>query len=170
VSLQLTVLDLVRQVLGMMETSRNRGPEIDEYHRWAKLDPSGRWAWCCSGLGYKCEQAAKLLHLKNPFPVTASCAHAWRHIEPICKDSNPEVGALYFLRHSDTAWHVGIVESCEGGNVLSELSGNTFAEKGGREGNQWARHWGPPEVTHGGVLQGYAMLDRAAQPAVVLTS
>lgn len=169
-SLQLTVLELVRARLGMMESSRNRGDEIDEYHRWAKLDPTGRWPWCCSGLGFVCELAAKQLGLRNPFPVTASCSHAWRHLEPICKDSNPSVGSLYFLRHSDTEWHVGIVESCEGGNVLSEVSGNTFATKGGREGNQWARHFGQPETTHGGVLQGYADLDLCAQAPTVLTS
>lgn len=169
-SLQLTVLDLVRARLGMAETSRNRGPEIDEYHRWAKLDPAGQWPWCCDGMGFMFQLGALQLGLRNPFPVTASCAQAWRHIEPICKDQNPEPGALYFLRHSETAWHVGIVETCEGGNVLTELSGNTFADKGGREGNQWARHSGPPEVTHGGVLQGYAMLDRAAQSPTIRVS
>ncbi len=162
-SLQLTLLGLVRQRLGMVETSRNRGPEIDLYHQWAKLEPTGRWPWCCSGMGFLAETASKQLDLRNPFPRTASCSHAWTHIEPICRDSNPEVGALYFLRHTETRWHVGIVEACEGGNVVSELSGNTFDDHGGREGNCWARHHGPPEVSHGGVLQGYANLDLAAQ-------
>jgi hypothetical protein len=172
VILTATVLDLIRLRLGAwVETSPNRGdPEPDAYTISVGLNPEGRFAWCCSGQYWMFDQAAKKIGggMVNPFPRTASCASAWRHIEPICKDSNPTVGALYFLRHSDVAWHVGIVESCDGGNVLTELSGNTFSDKGGREGNCWARHHGPPEVTHGGVLQGYANLDLAAQaPGVV---
>ncbi len=169
-SLQLTVLDLVRQRLGMKETSRNRGEEIDLYHLSVGLDPAGAYAWCCSGLFYMHRLACRQIGggIVNPYPRTASSQSFWRNVEPICKDSNPEPGAIYVLRHSATTGHVGIVETCEGGNVLTELSGNTNGEKGGREGNQWARHTGQPERSHGGELLGFVMLDRAAQhPSVI---
>lgn len=48
------------------------------------------------------------------------------------------------------------------GDML-EVSGNTFASRGSREGNRWACHRGTPEVTHGGVLLGYLDLGRIAE-------
>lgn len=170
-SLQLTVLDLVRQRLGMMETSRNRGPEIDEYHRSVGLQPEGQWPWCCDGMFYMFKLAVAQLGggMVNPFPKTASSQALWRLAEPICRESNPEPGAVYVLRHSESTGHVGIVETCEDGFVTTELSGNTNGERGGREGNQWARHRGQPEVTHGGILLGFLCFDRAAQPPNVIS-
>lgn len=42
---------------------------------------------------------------------------------------------------------------------MLEVSGNTFAKRGSREGNAWGCHRGTPEVIHGGVLLGYLDLD-----------
>lgn len=78
---------------------------------------------------------------------------AWR-------DSNPVPGAIYILDHGGGVGHAGIVETVDSGNVLTEISGNTNKE-GSREGNCVWRHNGQPEVSHGGTLLGYVLLDRA---------
>ncbi len=158
------LLELAVSRIGMKETTRNRGREIDEYAASVGLDPVGAYAWCTSGMYWLCRMACQKMGLVNPFPKTASALSFWRHVEPICKSQNPTPGAIYVLQHSETTGHLGIVESCDGGNVLTEISGNTFGDVGGRDGNQWARHTGQPEVTHGGVLLGYADLSLAAQP------
>jgi hypothetical protein len=88
----------------------------------------------------------------------------WALTEPICRVQVPTPGCVYVLKHSEHTGHVGIVETVDdAGNVLTEISGNTN-EAGSREGNAVARHHGPPQVSHGGVLLGYLDFDRAAQP------
>jgi hypothetical protein len=121
-------------------------------------------AWCTSVAFLAFMLAALKCGLRNPFPPTASSQAAARHFEPVCFSPNPTVGAIYVLRHSPTTGHLGIVEEISDGWVRAELSGNTFADKGGRAGNCFARHFGQPEVTHGGELLGFWNLDLAAQP------
>lgn len=165
--LSLTALDIARTFIGEHEQGgNNRGPLPDRANAAAGA-PLGS-AWCTSTVFLEFMLAAQQCALRNPFPATASSHEAARLIEPVCFSMNPAVGAVYFLRHSPTTGHFGIVEDCDGGWVKSELSGNTFADKGGRAGNCFARHYGQPEVTHGGELRGYWNLDLAAQePAVI---
>ena len=165
--LSATALDIARTQIGVTETSRNRSPQIDEYVRAVGLDPEGEFSWCSAFLFWCFRSAAKKTGLVNPYPKTASSLRVWRFAEPICRDSNPTVGAVFVLKHSDTTGHVGIVESVLDG-VPTCISGNTFDGAGGREGNTVARHVGTPEAVHGGELQGYLVFDLAAQsPSVV---
>jgi hypothetical protein len=92
----------------------------------------------------------------------------WALADAICRDSNPSVGAVYVVKHSETTGHVGIVDSV-GDGVISEVSANTN-QAGSREGNSVWRHSGPsPEVIHGGELLGYLQFDRAVQPAPAIS-
>jgi hypothetical protein len=157
-------LEIAVSYLGVHEQGgQNRGPDVDRFLANVRLPPGE--AWCAAFLWTVFDEAAKRLTLVNPLPRTGSTLKLWSLTEPICRDSNPTVGAIYVLKHSESTGHVGIVESLDGlGNVGTEISGNTFNDHGGREGNCVARHSGQPEKTHGGVLLGYLVMDRAAQP------
>ena len=165
--LSATILDIARTWIGEHESGgQNRGNLPDRANGAVGAALGSSW---CTSVGYLAVSlACQKLGLRNPFPRTASSQDCARRIEPICFSPNPSVGAWYILRHSPTTGHGGWVEACDGGFVTSELSGNTFADHGGRQGNCFARHLGQPEVTHGGELLGYWQLDNAAQsPNVV---
>lgn len=161
-----TALDVARTQLGVHEQGgNNRGPEVDIYLAHVGLDPG--YAWCSALLFYCFWEAAKKCGMINPFPKTAAALKVWTHAEPICRDSNPQAGYVYVLKHSETTGHVGIIESVTDG-IIIEISGNTNGQ-GSREGNTVARHRGQPEVTHGGELLGYLNFDAAAQPPKLVT-
>lgn len=161
-----TVLEIARQHIGDREYKdrANSGPEVDLFLASVGLLPG--FAWCSAFMFWLFKSAAAQTGLVNPYPKTASSLHVWTLAEPICRASNPSVGAVYVLRHSATTGHIGIVESIDDG-VIKEISGNTN-EKGSRSGDSVRRHVGQPEVTHGGELLGYLQFDLAAQhPSVV---
>ena len=100
-----TVLDIARRSIGVHEQGgNNRGPQIDEYLASVGLEPG--YPWCAAAQFYWFRQAAQRIGFENPFPRTASSLHVWTLSEPICRDSNPTVGAVYVLRHSPTTGHV----------------------------------------------------------------
>lgn len=147
---------------------QNRGPEIEQYQYAAGGGPGE--PWCCSGLYWCFDRAAKLCGMVNPFPRTRSSLSLWKFAEPVCRDSNPGAGYVYVLQHGPHTGHCGIVERVDPDGVIWEISFNTFADQGSREGNAVARHIGQPEAVHGGVLLGYLNFALAAQPATILTS
>lgn len=166
--LSATALDIARQQIGVHEEGgNNTGPQVDEYLRAVGLDPG--YAWCAALVFWCFKAAAALTGQVNPVPKTASSQRLWTFSEPITRDSNPSVGAVFVLRHSATSGHVGICESIDADGVPTCISGNTYADaRGGREGNCVARHTGSPETVHGGELLGWLQFDRAAQsPNVV---
>lgn len=172
-----TIVRVCRARRGIKETSRNRSPIIDGYHRGVGLKPEGMYPWCCSGLYDAFVEATRELKIRNPFPKTAKAVRAWELLYKLCFEPNPAPGFVYVLSHGNPAnllqqWesnrytddgHIGIVSAVDGDGVPSEISGNTFAERGSREGNCWAEHFGFPEVTHGGMLLGYLNLERIAE-------
>ncbi len=162
--LSATALGIARTFIGTKETSPNRSPLIDEWE--ARFGVIGL-PWCSMWLWNVFEASAKKTGLVNPYPKTASSLKVWTFTEPVCRDSNPTVGAVFVLRHTASKGHVGICESVLDGTPTC-ISANTFDGRGGREGNCVARHFGTPEVVHGGELLGWLVLDRAAQaPSVV---
>ena len=166
--LSATALDIARTWIGEHEQGgNNRGALPDRANDAVGAARGSAWCTSLGFLGFLL--AAQKCGLRNPFPRTASSQQAARLIEPVTFSMNPSVGAWYILRHSPTTGHGGWVETCDGGNVLTELSGNTFADHGGRAGNCFARHTGQPEVTHGGELLGYWQLDLAAQHPPIVT-
>lgn len=166
VTLQEAALAFAVTQLGVHERGgNNRGPEVDLYLASIGLDPG--FAWCCAFTFYSFKQAAQQLGLINPCPKTGAGLRLWKLVDTAWKDSNPAPGAIYVLDHGGGNSHVGLIETCDSGNVLTEISGNTN-QTGSREGNSVWRHNGQPEVTHGGTLLGYILLDRAVQqPALV---
>jgi hypothetical protein len=161
-SLVLAALAAAQGQLGVREQGgNNTGPEVDQYLAAVGLDPG--YPWCAAFLFYCFRQAAGQLELVNPVPKTASTQRLWTLSEPITRDSNPQPGYVYVLRHSPTTGHAGIIESVGADGTIVEISGNTNAT-GSREGDCVFRHTGQPEVTHGGELLGYLNFDAAAQP------
>ncbi len=162
-SLQRSALTIAQGYIGVRENGNNTGPEVDELLRAVGLAPGN--PWCAAAVFTWFAKAAGILGLVNPCPRTGSSLRIWTLAEPMCRDSNPSVGAVYVLKHSEHTGHVGIIESVNDDGTISEISGNTFADKGGRAGNCVARHTGrSPEAIHGGELQGFLVFDRAAQP------
>lgn len=69
------VLEVAVSQDGVKETSRNRGPWVDEYIRAAGLDPEkGEYAWCV-GLVRWCFKNSH--GSNNPIPRTARVARMW---------------------------------------------------------------------------------------------
>lgn len=161
-SLRLLAVDMAALAVGVKETTRNSGPEIDEWLRMVNQPPGQ--PWCAAFIFAIFAKAARKLGLENPVPRTASSQRIWKLSEPYTRDSNPRAGYVYVLRHNDSHGHVGIVEHVEDDGTIVEISGNTFTAGGGRAGDSVARHRGQPEVVHGGTLWGYLDFDRAAQP------
>lgn len=146
------------------EGGNNRGRQVEEYLASVRLLPGE--PWCCAGMFWCFERAARRLQIPNPFPRTGSGIRLWDLSDRVCRDSNPRPGYVYVLDHGDHKSHVGIVRNLsELGDVDEEVSFNTNAA-GSREGNQVAIHHGTPEVSHGGQLLGYLDFARAFQALV----
>lgn len=162
-TLQEQALALAIADLGVREQGgNNRGPKVEAYLSMVHLPPGE--PWCMAALFTWFELAARKGGYVNPVPRTGSALRCWRLSEPICRDSNPSVGAVYVLQHSEDSGHVGIIEAVNDDGTISEISANTNAA-GSREGDCVARHVGTsPETIHGGVCLGYLCFDRAAQP------
>lgn len=161
VTLSEQAVEVARSFIGSKETRPNSGPDVDLFLGSVGLHPGE--PWCAAFIHYVFMVAAARLGLRNPFPNTGSSLAVWRRSEPYCKDPNPSPGSVYVLDHGGGDGHVGIIESVDAAGVPTEISGNTFADRGSREGNCVARHVGTPEVTHGGELLGYLLFDLAAQ-------
>jgi hypothetical protein len=133
----------------------NSGPEIDGWLMLMHGTPGQPWCAafaCCAVLA-----AADEVGVTVPgFHKHLGTQQLWMTNIPLQVQS-PQPGDIYVLRHTAGTGHCGIVETVdEDGTVKSEISGNTWGGTlGGREGDQVARHVGPPEKTHSGVLLGY---------------
>lgn len=143
-----------RTFIGTKEDATNSGPEIDAWLEYAHAKPGQPWCPAFVTFMHRC--AAVLLDVPNPCPRTDGVHRMWELTPGACKVAIPYPGCTYFLEHTPTTGHTGIVDIVSpAGIVLSEISGNTNGA-GSREGNQVAEHSGPPERSHGGRLLGYA--------------
>jgi hypothetical protein len=162
-TLSQVALEIARSYLGVHEEGgNNRGPQVSLFLASVGLDPGN--PWCAAFLHFCFRQASGRLGLENPFPKTGSSLKVWVNADALCQDTNPQVGAVYVLRHTATTGHVGIVETLDDIGCGDEISGNTNAT-GSREGNCVYRHHGEPSLVHGGELLGYLVFDRASQAA-----
>jgi len=138
--------------LGVTETAQNSGPEIDQWLKDLGGKPGDPWcaAFVCEALVRAHEGGAG----DSGIVGSLSTQRLWmRNADRQVHDPAP--GYVYILRHSATSGNAGFIETVENGMVASEISGNTFGDKGGREGTTVARHFGSPEKTHGGMLLGF---------------
>jgi hypothetical protein len=151
--LQAAIIGYAREKIGVHETAPNSGPEIDGWLALRGCEPGLPWcaAFACAAVEVGADECATPLATFHP---SASTQRLWAANQAL-QTQDPQPGDLYVLRHTASTGHTGIVETVENGAVGSEISGNTFADGGGREGNCVARHFGPPEKIHGGVLLGY---------------
>lgn len=170
-------LEIAISYLGVHDnrpTSKNTGPDIDQFLSSVNLTPG--YPWCASFMYFCFREAAMKMGVKNPCPKTGSAVQLYLRAEPICRVSNPTIGSLYVLDDAPLSkWlgatdipvgtgHTGIVSSLtdDGLSVDQEISGNT--DKGGsRVGGAVWKHQGEPEVTHGGMLLGFLNLDLASK-------
>jgi hypothetical protein len=136
-------LEVAASQVGVMEDPpySNGGREVRAYLASVGIDVPAPW---CAAFLYWCfEQAARELELRNPLVKTASCHDHW-HRAPdagarlITKEratADPSLvspGQIFIMDHGHGKGHTGIVESVQGG-MLVTIEGNTGSD-GTREG------------------------------------
>ena len=140
------VLEVASKEVGVREEppGSNRGPRVDEYLRSVKLDPAGgSFAWCAAFVYWCFEQAAVSLGRDNPVICTAGVLDHWRRAqqvgiprvaaaEAIDDPGRVRPGMIFVLDAGGGAGHTGLVESVQGGRLVT-IEGNTN-DDGSREG------------------------------------
>ncbi len=141
------VLALAVGEVGVRETSRNRGPRVDEYLRTVGLDPThGDYPWCAAFAFSMYEWAAAELGRPNPCPRSARALGLWFKARPEtkihtfgreCYVTDPErvkPGAIFVVEHLKGKGHCGLVLGIDHATrELDTVEGNS-APDGGREG------------------------------------
>ncbi len=117
--------------VGVRETARNSGPEVDAFLAAVGLDPGHAW---CAAFVYSCFRwAAASLRIDNPCPRTAGALRLWEKTPSIWKFDEPMAGDVFVIDHGHGLGHVGFVEVVNG-EVLGTVEGNTNGG-GSREGD-----------------------------------
>jgi hypothetical protein len=122
--------------IGVRETSRNGGPEVDAYLSLVGLPPG--FAWCAAFVHWCFNVAAASLHVQNPCPRTAGALALWSKAPPVAlrtaklEDIHP--GDVFVIDHGHGLGHVGFVEADNGDGTLTTVEGNTNPG-GSREGD-----------------------------------
>lgn len=102
-----------RKLVGIRETSRNRGPEIDEWVRFCGLDPAGEHPWCLAFLQWVYGTACDDMGMPRVLPMTARVARLWAKAPRWMRTNVARRGALYLHLTDPTDpnsnGHVGIV-------------------------------------------------------------
>ena len=129
-----TARDIALTQEGVRETSRNRGPEVDEYVRAVHLAPEGQHAWCAAFVAWCCQSAAARLGVTNPLPLCAGALRLWQTAPAQFRRTVPEPGAIFVTAHGRGLGHVGFVVAWDGGPTCQTIEGNTNGG-GSREGD-----------------------------------
>lgn len=159
-------LALAASYVGVKETARNSGPEIDLFLAAVGLRPG--YAWCAAFVHFCFMRASASLGLVNPCPRSARALGIWALADGPCKSQDAHRGSLFVLDTGEPGGdgHIGFVETAHPNGTIDSIEGNTN-EAGSREGNAVARKlaWSPK---HGGRgrLVGYIDLTRARLRAV----
>lgn len=162
------LLTAARATLGIRETTRNSGPEIDAWLQYVHATPGD--PWCAAYVAAVHRMAAVECDLPNPCPRTAGALRLWDLTLPECRRELPAPGDVFVL---DTgapggAGHAGIVEAVNpAGDTLTTIEGNSN-EAGSREGDAVVRHtWRPRDGKRGRVV-GYLQMISAVIPDIVV--
>lgn len=108
--------------LGVRETGRNRGPQVDRYLAAVGLAPGAPW---CAAFTYWCvNEAARALEVTNPVVRTGYCPTiaGWAERKGVLF-AEPQAGDM-FLLYSSRARHVGFVTKVADRAVWT-IEGNT---------------------------------------------
>jgi hypothetical protein len=139
--------------LGVRETSRNRGPRVDEFVReGGGLDPAGRYPWCVAFAVYCYRRAAVELGLE-PIARTASVGKMLtRFNDYLTRDPVHGAIALHLADPNDlwSPGHAGLV-MVSGLEYVETIDGNTDAD-GGREGDEVAPKRRPKSYWNAGFV------------------
>jgi hypothetical protein len=126
-------LEVAATYVGIRETKRNRGPEVDAFLFDVGLDPTkGSYPWCAAFVYAVFKRASAALVVPNPVPRTAGVLKLWDR-SPDWARGKAKPGAIFILDHGQGRGHTGIVEAV-GPLHLITIEGNTN-ELGSREGD-----------------------------------
>lgn len=123
--------------IGVRETKRNRGFEVDAYILATGLDPTkGSYPWCCCFVYWSFKRAADELAIPNPMPKVAGVMKLWQSVQPFRKATKPVDGAIFIIDHGKGQHgHCGLVEATGAGQLhMITIEGNT-TDSGAREGD-----------------------------------
>lgn len=159
-------LSIASQYVGVKETARNSGPEIDLFLAAVGLRPG--YAWCAAFVYFCFMRASAKLGLVNPCPRSARALGVWSLADGACKTQVATRGSLFVLDTGEPGGdgHIGFVEVAHPDGTIDSIEGNTNAA-GSREGNAVARKlaW-DPRPNRRGRLMGFVDLSRAHLRAV----
>jgi peptidoglycan hydrolase-like protein with peptidoglycan-binding domain len=127
---------------GVRETSRNRGPEVDQYITRVGLNPDGAYSWCQAFVYWCYDEAARKAQTADPCVKTAGVLDHWAKSPPATRIyaeravDDPTLlrpGAIFIVDHGAGKGHTGIVTRIFDGQI-GTIEGNTNAA-GSREGD-----------------------------------
>lgn len=149
--------------VGVRETSRNRGPRVDEYHEAAGLNPAEAHSWCGAFVIWCFREAARALDAPNPRRMLSPSVHRMWQRNGWARTLTPKRGAVFCHDSGDGKGHCGfVIDVYDEGNVLT-VEGNTN-QAGSREGDSVATHVRPVAYANLGFLD--FSLEASAQPIV----
>jgi hypothetical protein len=138
--------------VGVRETGRNTGPEVDTYLASAGLGPG--FAWCAAFVYWCFVAGAASVRKPNPCPRTAGAMRMREQAEhwwwPHIVDALP--GDVFVIDHGHGLGHVGFVELIREDGTLQTIEGNT-APNGTREGDGVYRRTRKPSEINAGYLR-----------------
>ncbi|MEC4004901.1 CHAP domain-containing protein [Flavobacterium sp. SUN052] len=129
-------LKVATSQIGVKETGRNEGPQVNIYLKSVGLDAVGNnYSWCAAFVYWCFKQASTQLNVTNPLYKTAGCLEHWNNakctklsISQALKDpSKIKPGFIFIIDFGHGHGHTGIVESVNGG-YLTTIEGNTNPE------------------------------------------
>lgn len=151
-SVRMEALRIAQSQVGVRETSRNSGAEVDAYLSSVGLGPG--FSWCAAFVHWCFEVGAASVQLANPCPHTAGALRLWDLCEPHERDREPtfvavQPGDVFVIDHGHGQGHVGFVESTASPETLWTIEGNTNPG-GSREGDGvYRRQRSRAEITRG---------------------
>lgn len=135
--LKARALAIAQSQIGVRETSRNSGPEVDAYLFSVGLDPGN--AWCAAFVLWAYFRAAAELRAHDvPLPRTGKVTRLWQKCAGRYGRRYPAIGDIYChatdLKTLDSPGHCGIVVRIHVDGSITGVEGNTNSG-GGREGD-----------------------------------
>lgn len=125
-------LRVAQSQIGVRETSRNGGPEVDAYLSSVGLGPG--YPWCAAFVHWCFAAGAASLGVRNDCPQTAGALKMWASANPGEIADDPEPGDVFVIDHGHGLGHVGFVEAVNADGSLATVEGNTNGG-GSREGD-----------------------------------